>query len=203
MDRPKRLFCLIMELIFATGNPNKIKEVAHLLGNTFKVGSLTDINCPTDLPETHETLEENAIEKASYVYDNYKKNCFSEDTGLEVAALNGEPGVYSARYAGGQKDNQANMNLLLSKLEGEEDRSARFRTVIALILDGTIHTFEGIVNGKIITERRGKEGFGYDPIFVPDGYKTTFAEMQMGEKSRISHRGRAVAKLVEFLGGLD
>lgn len=186
------------QLIFATGNQNKVKEVAALLPDTIHVGSLDDINCIKDLPENQGTLEGNALEKARYVYDNYKANCFSEDTGLEVFELNGEPGVYSARYAGPEKDNDKNIDLLLKKLEGSTDRRARFRTVIALIIDGKEYTFEGIVNGTVRKERSGSGGFGYDPIFQPEGQEVTFAEMPMQQKAEMSHRGRAVKKLLAF-----
>lgn len=186
------------QLIFATGNQNKIKEVAALLPDTIHVGGLDDINCTKDLPENQDTLDGNALEKARYVYDKHKANCFSEDTGLEVFELNGEPGVYSARYAGPEKDNEKNIDLLLEKLQGSTDRRARFRTVIALIIDGEEFTFEGIVNGTIRTARSGKEGFGYDPIFQADGQQVTFAEMKLNEKAEISHRGKAVRKLLAF-----
>lgn len=185
-------------LIFATGNPNKVKEVAHLLDGTMTVGSLQDIGCITDLPETHETLEENALEKAQYVVKHHGVNCFSEDTGLEVEALNGAPGVYSARYAGPQKKDTDNIALLLKNLEGEKHRKARFRTVIALLLNGEEHLFEGIVTGVIAEKPSGTDGFGYDPVFIPDGYDTTFAQMSLKEKAAISHRKRAVDKLVNF-----
>lgn len=190
------------KLIFATGNPNKIKEVAHLLDGVISVGSLYDIGCPTDLPETHETLEENALEKAQYVVEHFGVDCFSEDTGLEVEALNGEPGVYSARYAGPQKKDTDNIELLLKNLEGQTNRKARFRTVIALLMDGQQHLFEGIVNGHIAEMPSGSDGFGYDPIFIPDGYEKTFAQMSLKDKALISHRKRAVDKLVNFLGSL-
>ena len=190
------------KLIFATGNPNKIKEVAHLLEGIMEVGSLHDINCTTDLPETHETLEENALEKAQYVVTHHGVNCFSEDTGLEVEALNGEPGVYSARYAGPQKKDTDNIALLLKNLQVQDNRKARFRTVIALLMDGEEHLFEGIVTGTIAQQPSGTDGFGYDPIFIPDGYDITFAQMLLKEKALVSHRKRAVDKLVNFLGDL-
>lgn len=187
------------KLIFATGNANKIKEVNALLEGKLTVGSLDDIGCTGDLPETHETLHENALEKARYVYNNYGVNCFSEDTGLEVKALNGAPGVYSARYAGSQKNNEDNIDLLLKNMEGEPDRSAQFRTVIALIIDGAEYLFEGTAPGTIIEARVGGGGFGYDPVFQPVGHNRTFAEMDMLEKSKLSHRGQAVSKLIYFL----
>lgn len=189
-------------LIFATGNPNKVKEVAHLLDGIMEVGSLQDIGCITDLSETHETLEENALEKAQYVVKHHGVNCFSEDTGLEVEALDGAPGVYSARYAGPQKKDTDNIALLLKNLEGEKNRKARFRTVIALLLNGEEHLFEGIVTGVIAKEPSGTDGFGYDPVFIPDGYDITFAQMSLKEKAAISHRKRAVDKLVGFLADL-
>jgi XTP/dITP diphosphohydrolase len=177
-----------------------LEEVGNILGDAIELLSLNDIECHDDIPETADTLEGNALIKAHYIYDKYHKNCFADDTGLEVEALGGEPGVYSARYAGGDgHDSEANMTKLLNKLEGEENRKARFRTVVALIIDGEEHLFEGIVNGSIIKERRGGKGFGYDPIFVPDGYEETFAELGEEVKNTISHRARAVKKLTQFL----
>ncbi len=190
-------------LVFATGNANKIKEVEQQLNGQFELLSLKDINCEEELPETRPTIEGNALEKATYVHEHYNVDCFSEDTGLEVDALGGEPGVYSARYAGPAHDDEANMSLLLANLKGEEDRSARFRTVIALILNGQVHTFEGVAEGQIIHRKKGNNGFGYDPIFIPDGHDRTFAQMDTAEKSAISHRGQAVAKLVAFLNEQD
>ncbi len=187
------------EIIFATANPHKIKEIKAILDGHFTIQGLDSIGCTEDIPETQPTIEGNAIQKAQYVVDHYGVNCFAEDTGLEIDALNGEPGVYSARYAGPQRDAQNNMNLVLKRLEGAEDRSARFKTVIALIIDGQIHTFEGIVNGRIIEEKKGDGGFGYDPIFMPDGYDQTFAELDAAVKNKISHRARAVEKLRTFL----
>lgn len=187
-------------ICFATHNKNKLREVASMLHNkTIKLVSLDDIPVTEDIPETRDTIAGNSQQKAAYVYNNYNISCFADDTGLEVAALNGEPGVYSARYAGPDRDNQANMQKVLQKLEGKTDRSARFVTVITLILNGEQHQFEGIVNGHIINAPRGAEGFGYDPIFVPEGYDKTFAEMSGEEKNAISHRGRALRKLVAFL----
>jgi XTP/dITP diphosphohydrolase len=188
------------QLVFATNNKHKLEEVVDILGDAIELLSLNDIECHDDIPETADTLEGNALIKAHYIYDKYHKNCFADDTGLEVEALGGEPGVYSARYAGGDgHDSEANMTKLLNKLEGEENRKARFRTVVALIIDGEEHLFEGIVNGSIIKERRGGKGFGYDPIFVPDGYEETFAELGEEVKNTISHRARAVKKLTQFL----
>ncbi len=187
------------KLVFATNNTHKLKEVRAMLGQEMELLSLRDINCHADIPETGNTLEENALQKAMYIKEHFNMNCFADDTGLEVEALNGEPGVYSARYAGGEgHDSAANMKKLLEKLKGIENRRARFRTVIALIRDGQTFYFEGIVNGKITTQLHGEGGFGYDPIFIPEGYEQTFAEL--GEvKNTISHRARAVEKLVKFL----
>ena len=189
-----------MKIVFATNNLNKLSEVRKILGNKFEVMSLSDIGCHDDIPEKGQTLKDNALIKAQWIYDKYHVNCFADDTGLEVDALGGAPGVYSARYAGGEgHDSQANMKKLLTELQGKDNRKARFRTVIALIIDGKVNTFEGIVNGEIIRERRGGEGFGYDPIFQPEGYNQTFAEMGTNIKNTISHRARAVAKLAKFL----
>ncbi|RKE03211.1 non-canonical purine NTP diphosphatase [Marinifilum flexuosum] len=188
-----------MKLIFATNNLNKLKELQQLLGEKVELLSLKDINCNDEIPEDYETLEENATQKAEYIYKKYNVNCFADDTGLEIKSLNNEPGVYSARYAGVDKDAKANMKKVLTKLEGIEDRSARFRTVISLFLNDKEYQFEGIVDGNILESERGKDGFGYDPIFEPKGYKVSFAEMEMSEKNKISHRGLAVQKLVQFL----
>jgi XTP/dITP diphosphohydrolase len=187
------------KLCFATNNAHKLEEIQAILGNSFELLSLKDIQCNEELPETGNTLEANSLQKAKYLYDHYQVDCFADDTGLEVHALGGEPGVYSARYAGEQRSHADNVNLLLKNLVNKPDRSARFRTVITLIQNGEIHQFEGIVNGKIIEDLRGTEGFGYDPIFIPENYKRTFAEMDILEKGQISHRGRAFQKLVEFL----
>ena len=187
------------KLCFATNNAHKLEEIQAILGNSFELLSLNDIHCKEELPETGNTLEANSLQKAKYLYDNYHTDCFADDTGLEVHALGGEPGVYSARYAGEQRSHTDNINLLLKNLVNKFDRSARFRTVITLIQGGNITQFEGIVNGKIIEELRGTEGFGYDPIFIPEGFNRTFAEMTLIEKGEISHRGRAFQKLVEFL----
>ena len=191
------------KIVFATNNAHKLAEIREMLAGTgIEVQSLADIGCHDDIPETSATIEGNARQKAEYIYNKYGACCFADDTGLEVAALGGEPGVYSARYAGGEgHDSEANMAKLLAKLDGEDDRRAQFRTVIALTQggDGGTIEFEGIVTGEITRERRGGEGFGYDPIFRPDGYAETFAEMGHEEKNKISHRARAVAKLVEYL----
>ena len=191
-----------MKIVFATNNQHKLSEVRQILGDRVEVLSLSDIGCHEDIPETGQTLEENALIKAQYVYDHYHEDCFADDTGLEVDALGGAPGVYSARYAGEGHDSEANMTKLLHELRDNDQRNARFRTVIALIQQGIIHEFEGIVKGKIIRERRGGEGFGYDPIFQPEGYDQTFAEMGNEEKNQISHRARATAKLCEYLSAL-
>ena len=214
----------MMKIVFATNNQHKLSEIRSILGESFEILSLKDIGCDVDIPETGTTLEENALQKAQYVYDNYHYDCFADDTGLEVDALDGAPGVYSARYASmasqtsststasipASHDSEANMARLLRELGNNNNRKARFRTVIALIQHKDIcpcgctsikqiHQFEGIVEGQIIRERRGGEGFGYDPIFQPDGYENTFAELGMDIKNHISHRARAVAKLAEFL----
>lgn len=189
-----------MKIVFATNNQHKLSEIRSILGDAIEVLSLKDIGCDVDIPETGKTLEENALQKAQYIYDHYHMDCFADDTGLEVDALGGAPGVYSARYAGGEgHDSEANMAKLLHELGDNSNRKARFRTVIALIIDGKVNTFEGIVKGEIIRERRGGEGFGYDPIFQPEGYDKTFAELGMDIKNHISHRARAVQKLAEFL----
>lgn len=187
------------EIIFATNNAHKLGEVQTLLEDKFALKTLRECGITEDIPETAETLEGNALLKARYVYERTGADCFADDTGLEVDALGGAPGVRSARYAGEQHDFDANNALLLKNLEGETNRTARFRTVIALILDGKEYLFEGKVEGTIIDHMTGSEGFGYDPMFVPEGDTRTFAEMSADEKNAISHRGRAVAKLVEFL----
>lgn len=191
-----------MKLVFATNNPHKLQEINHLLGSSIELLSLNDIDCSDEIPETQETLEGNAAEKSFYIFNKYGFNCFADDTGLEIDALNGEPGVYSARYAGEQRNADDNMNLVLEKLNKIKNRKARFRTVISLVIDGREIQFEGIVEGKILEEKRGETGFGYDPIFKPDESKLSFAEMQMEEKNKISHRGRAVRKLVDYLKSL-
>jgi XTP/dITP diphosphohydrolase len=188
-----------MKLVFATNNPHKLQEIQHLLGDSIELLSLGDINCYEDIPENQETIEGNAAEKSFYVFNKYGFNCFADDTGLEIEALNGEPGVYSARYAGEEKSPQKNMDLVLQKLTKIKNRNARFKTVISLVIDGQEIQFEGIVNGQILEEKRGTTGFGYDPIFKPNESPLSFAEMSMEEKGKISHRGRAVQKLVEYL----
>ena len=188
------------KLVFATNNAHKLEEVAAILGDKVELLSLNDIGCQTDIPETAETLEGNALLKSSYIFKNYHLDCFADDTGLEVEALNGAPGVYSARYAGGEgHDAQANMLKLLHELDGKENRKAQFRTAISLILDGKEYLFEGVIKGEIIKEKRGNSGFGYDPIFMPEGYDRTFAELGNDIKNQISHRALAVQKLCEFL----
>jgi len=187
------------ELIFATNNLHKLTEIQALISDNFILKSLQQIGCTEDIPETAPTLEGNALLKAEYIFNKYGKNCFADDTGLEIEALDGRPGVFSARYATDGHDFEANIDKVLEELAGVENRKARFRTVVVLILDGSVHYFEGIVNGEIITERKGIKGFGYDPIFLPDGYEQTFAEMPLSEKNKISHRARAVSKLVDFL----
>lgn len=188
-----------MELVFATHNLNKLKEIQTLVPDHIKLLSLTDIGCIEDIVEDTETIEGNAILKATYVKEKYGYDCFADDTGLEVLALNGEPGVYSARYAGDQKNSQDNMNKLLINLAVKTDRSAQFKTVIAFAKAKRIHTFEGICIGQITKERLGDGGFGYDPIFLPDGYDATFAQMAMPLKSKISHRGIAMKFFLDFL----
>ena len=192
-----------MKLVFAANNKNKIQEIQALVPNTFQIVSLEDIGCFEDIPETADTIEGNAILKANYVTSNYGYDCFADDTGLEVDALNGAPGVYSARYAGEQKDANDNMDKLLSELKDKSNRKANFKTVIALNLNGKQNLFTGIINGKIIKEKIGTNGFGYDPIFVADGFDKTFAELSMEEKSTISHRGIAVKELILFLQKLN
>ncbi|MCK6607140.1 MAG: non-canonical purine NTP diphosphatase [Flavobacterium sp.] len=188
-----------MKLVFASNNKNKIQEIQALVPNTIQIVSLEDIGCTEDIPETADTIEGNAILKANYVTEKYGYDCFADDTGLEVDALNGAPGVYSARYAGEQKDANDNMDKLLSELSDKPNRKANFKTVIALNLNGKQNLFTGIINGKIIDKKIGTNGFGYDPIFVAEEYEKTFAELTMEEKSTISHRGIAVKELILFL----
>jgi XTP/dITP diphosphohydrolase len=192
-----------MKLVFATNNQHKLKELQAILGNHFELLSLKDIGCFEEIPEEQPTLEGNASQKAFYVYEKFGYSCFADDTGLEIEALNGEPGVFSARYAGETKDPQANMDKVLAKLKSTEHRKARFRTVISLVLDGKEKQFDGIVEGEITRERKGDSGFGYDPIFLPAGFEKTFAEMSLDDKNQISHRARAVQKLVEYLKTLS
>ena len=188
-----------MEIVFATNNKHKLEEVQHLLNKKIRLLSLSDIGCLDEIPEDYETLKENALQKASYVFQKYSVNCFADDTGLEIDALNGEPGVYSARYAGEAKSFDDNMNKVLSKMIGIKERTARFKTVIALILDGVEYFFEGAIEGEILTEKYGDEGFGYDPIFKPMGYNQSFAQMPLEQKNKISHRALASQKLADFL----
>ena len=188
-----------MNIIFATNNHHKLKEVQAVLGEGFRLTTPRELGITEDIPEEQDTLEGNASQKARYLYERTGKNCFADDTGLEVAALGGAPGVRSARYAGPGHDSQKNMELLLNNMAGKTDRRARFRTVISLILDGEEHLFEGTVEGTILDAPCGEAGFGYDPVFVPEGYDTTFAEMSAEAKNAISHRGRAVARLAAFL----
>ena len=187
------------KLIFATNNAHKLEEIRAIMGDNIEILSLNDINCHDDIPETAATLEGNASIKAHYIYDHYGMDCFADDTGLEVDCLNGAPGVFSARYAGDGHDSEANMNKLLHEMQGKTDRKARFRTVISLIQHGEENLFEGIVEGAITTDRQGTSGFGYDPIFRPDGYDLTFAQLGNEVKNRISHRAKAVASLCHFL----
>lgn len=190
----------MQEIVFATNNINKLSEIRRICGDEFRILGLADIGCTENIPETADTFEGNAELKARYVKEHYGFDCFADDSGLMVDALGGEPGVYSARYAGGEgHDSEANMNLLLKKLEGVTDRRARFVTVIALIIGNELHTFSGTVEGEILTERHGNGGFGYDPVFRPLEADCTFAEMAADDKNAISHRGRATAALIDFL----
>jgi len=191
-----------MQLVFATNNLNKIKEVQALIPKHIKLLSLKDIGCLEEIPETQSTIEGNAIQKAEYIQTNYGYACFADDTGLEVKALNGEPGVHSARYAGEQRNAEDNMNKLLKSLENKNDRTAEFKTVIALHLNNKLEIFAGICEGEIISAKQGENGFGYDPIFKPFGYDQTFAEMDLALKNKISHRGKAVMTLVKYLQNL-
>ena len=191
-----------MKLVFATQNENKAKEIQSLLPEYFKIITLKDIRCFDEIPETAETLEGNSLLKASFISETYNLNCFADDTGLEIEALDNRPGVYSARYAGPEKSAAANINKVLLELEGKTARNAQFRTLITLILNKSTFSFEGIVRGEIISEKRGENGFGYDPIFVPEGEIKTFAEMSLEEKNKHSHRARAFQKMIEFLNEL-
>ena len=188
-----------MKIVFATNNLNKLSEIKSLVPNSIEILSLNDISCNEELPETNPTIEENAIQKARYIFDNYGFNCFADDTGLEINVLGGEPGVYSARYAGEDCNAEDNIKKVLHNMQEEEDRGAVFRTVIALIINGKVTLFEGQCSGIITKTRIGMEGFGYDPIFMPKGFTKTFAEMAKNEKGLISHRGKAVKNLVRFL----
>mgnify|MGYP003292081703 CR=1 FL=1 len=187
------------QIVFATNNPHKVEEVRNKLNGLFEIRTLSEIGCTDDIPETADTLQGNAGQKSHYLFDRFHCDCFADDTGLEVEALDGAPGVYSARYAGPDKDSEANIDKLLAELDGKANRRAKFRTVISLILDGKEYLFEGSVSGTILTERHGKQGFGYDPVFQPDGFERSFAELSMEEKNKISHRGKAVEKLIRFL----
>lgn len=192
-----------MKLIFATHNANKVREIQQILGDNYVFAGLSEIGCQEDIPETSPTIEGNALQKARYVLDNYGYDCFAEDTGIEVEALGGAPGVYTARYAGDEKDDKANIAKVLRELEGNANRRAQFRTVIALVLNGKEYTFEGIAKGSIALEPRGGSGFAYDPVFIPDEADgRTYAEMSSAEKHAISHRAKAVHKFLEFLKGL-
>jgi XTP/dITP diphosphohydrolase len=191
-----------MKLVFTTNNANKVKEIKNLLPDSIQLLSLADISCMEDIPETSDTIAGNALQKAKYVYEKYGYNCFADDTGLEIKSLNGEPGIYSARYAGEQKSAEANMEKVLAKLNNHSNRAAQFKTVIALIIDGKNFLFEGIAKGEITQTKSGSMGFGYDPIFKPEGYDITFSEMNLDEKNKISHRGKAVRKLVTYLTSL-
>lgn len=186
-------------LVFATQNLHKIEEISAILNNDCRILSLNAIGCTKTLPENQSTLEGNALEKAKFVYENYNYNCFADDTGLEIEVLNNRPGVFSARYAGPENNSEANIQKILTELKGISNRKARFRTVISLIMEGQEFFFEGTVNGVIISEKRGESGFGYDPVFLPDGYSQTFAEMDLALKNTISHRALAMKKLINFL----
>ena len=188
-----------MQIVFATNNLNKLKEVQALIPNHIKVLSLKDIECFEDVPETQNTIEGNAIQKATYIKENYGYDCFADDTGLEVEALNGEPGVFSARYAGEQRSDEDNMKKILEAIKSNSNRNAQFKTVISLQLNKKQYTFEGICKGEITTTKQGENGFGYDPVFKPHGYDKTFAEMDLSLKNNTGHRGRAVSQLVAFL----
>ena len=192
-----------MKLIFATNNQHKVEEVKAVVSRSINIITLKDAEIDIDIPEPHDTLEENATEKSKTIYHLTKTNCFSEDTGLEVKALNGEPGVKSARYAGDDRSFDKNIEKLLQKLQDKPDKSARFRAIISLIIDGNETQFEGVCNGRIIHEKRGTEGFGYDPIFIPEGSHKTFGEMSLEEKTGYSHRTKATQKLVAFLNNLE
>ena len=191
------------KIVFATNNKHKLKEVSLYLKNRYEVISLNALGFHQDIPEPFDTLEENALTKSQTIFDKYQLDCFSDDTGLEVEALNGAPGVFSARYAGEGCSFSDNVEKMLREMQGQENRKARFRTVVSLILKGEKHFFEGIVNGRIAEDETGTDGFGYDPIFIPEGYDISFAEMDLDEKNKISHRGRAMAKLVAFLKTID
>ena len=188
-----------MKICFATNNKNKLSEIKEKVGKAYDIISLSDLNHSEELEESHNTLKKNSLQKAQFIYNTYHINCFADDTGLLVEALNNEPGVNSARYAGPQKKSEDNIDLLLKNLRGISNRKAKFVTIISLILDGDIHTFRGEVYGQITEKERGENGFGYDPIFIPDGWHSTFAELDLEQKNKISHRAIAIEKLVDFL----
>lgn len=190
----------MIELVFATNNAHKLEEVQAMVGGRFRIKSLANIGCTEDIPETGHTFRDNARQKTDYLFSKYNVSCFADDSGLEIDALHGEPGVYSARYSG-SRDMEKNIDLVLERLAGAEDRTARFKAAISLFFDGEQHFFEGTIEGRIIAERRGEKGFGYDPIFIPNGYDRTFAEMSADEKNDISHRALAVQQLAAFLTG--
>lgn len=192
-----------MKIVFATNNTHKLEEIRRMLRGSHQIVSLAEISCHEDIPEEQDTLEGNALQKARYIKQHYGYDCFADDTGLEIDALGGRPGVYSARYAGEAKDSEANMRKVLAEMQGHSDRRARFRTVIALILGNEEHLFEGKVEGEILTARQGSAGFGYDPVFRPDGYDRSFAEMDPDTKNSISHRGEATRKLTAFLNATE
>jgi len=198
VEEPATINPIMRELVFATNNQHKTAEVTQLLAGQYKILNLRDIGCTTDIPETGSTFAENAELKTTYVQTHFQMDCFADDSGLEVEALNNEPGIYSARYAGSGGD-AANLELVLKKMEGQTNRKARFKTVISLIQNNHKYLFEGVINGSLRQESAGVEGFGYDPIFQPDGYEITFAEMNMEQKNEISHRGQAMKKLITFL----
>lgn len=189
----------MQKIVFATGNKNKLKEAREILGGTWQLEGLSDIGCTEEIPETRGTIKGNAVQKAEYIREKYGIDCFAEDTGLEIKALNGEPGVYSARYAGPDAQSADNIALVLEKMKGVKDRSARFKTVIALFFRGELHTFEGIVEGQILESEKGSGGFGYDPIFQPEGYAETFGELPAEVKNKISHRGSALRSFAAFM----
>ncbi len=191
-----------MKICLATNNPHKVQEIKSILNYDFEIVSLSDIHCTQELPETQNTIKGNSLQKADFIHKNYKVNAMADDTGLEVDSLDGAPGVFSAMYAGNHRNNEDNISLLLKNLQGKDDRKAQFRTIITLILEGKIKQFEGIVRGKIIAEKRGDKGFGYDPVFLPEGLQKTFGEMDEDEKNNISHRGIAIRKMAAFLNSI-
>jgi len=193
----------MIKLIFATNNQHKLEEVSHLIKDNYKILSLKDINCFEEIPETSDTIKGNASQKSHYIFDKFVIDCFADDTGLEIESLDGRPGVYSARYAGEEHNFEKNMNKVLAEMDGITNRKARFKTVISLILNGKENFFEGIIKGIILTEKRGQEGFGYDPIFQPIGYNLAFAEMPLEEKNKISHRAIAIKNLVNYLNEIS